>query len=71
MTIVIGVISLSYESTIDATKKSSIPNIFFLALSKLAVIDKLVPALFESVGIGNPITTVFKSAGTRSQIALE
>ena len=38
------------------TKKSSCPNVFFPALLKTAVIDKPVPALFESPGIGNPIT---------------
>ena len=46
---------LPLEVGIITTKKLSCPSIFFLALLKTAVIDKLVPALFESAGIGNPI----------------
>ena len=37
------------------TKKGSCPNIFFLAFLQTAVIDKLVPVLFENARIGNPI----------------
>ena len=46
---------LPLEVGIITTKKLSCPSIFFLVLLKTAVIDKLVPALFESAGIGNPI----------------
>ena len=38
------------------TKKLSYPNVFFPAILQTAAIDKLVPMLFENVGIGNPIT---------------
>ena len=43
---------MDYEST---TKKSSCPSFFFPMFLQIVVIDKLVPALFENVGIGNPI----------------
>ena len=56
--------SLSFESQLEhlgnaeilTTKKSSCPSVFFPAFLQTAVIDKLVPALFENTGIGNPIT---------------
>jgi len=38
------------------TKKSYCPSVFFPTFLQTAVIDNSVPALFENVGIGNPIT---------------
>ena len=38
------------------TKKLSYCGVFFLALLKTAVIEEPIVALFETIGIGNPIT---------------
>ena len=41
--------------SITLQKKSSYPNVFFLMFFKIAAIEKPIPTLFETVGIGNPI----------------
>ena len=45
-----------FTNLTNTTKKSSCPSFFSQTLLKTAVIDKPIPALFESTGIGNPIT---------------
>ena len=42
--------------TNSTTKKLGYPSVFFPILLKTTVIEKPVPAFFETAGIGNPIT---------------
>jgi len=46
----------NFFRTTHTTKKLSCPSVFCLALLKITVINKPIPALFETTSIGNPIT---------------